>query len=106
MTLRRVQEMTDRRVAAANALCGRNRGATLRRKQWRGGDEMPALIRYLCVAEHERHDESAITLFEASKRTAGTRAGATGHEWRQITPTLIGELQQLGPIAMSRLVVR
>jgi hypothetical protein len=63
-----------------------------------------ALIEYLCSADHERHDESAITLFEGLWAYCRHGGAADGHEWQRIKPTDYAELRALGPNGMHELV--
>jgi hypothetical protein len=63
-----------------------------------------ALIEYLCAADHERHDESAITLVEGRWAYCRHGGGADGHDWQRINPTDFGELRTFGATALHDLV--
>lgn len=65
---------------------------------------MAALIEYLCMVDHERNDESAITLVEGLWAYCRHGGAADGHEWQRIKPTDYAELRMLGPYAINDLV--
>lgn len=67
---------------------------------------MAALIEYLCTANHERHDESAVTLIEGLWAYCRHGGAADGHEWQRIRPTEYAELKTLGSSAINDLVAR
>jgi hypothetical protein len=71
-----------------------------------GGGDVAALIEHLCTADHERHDESAVTLVEGRWAYCRHGGAADGHEWQPIEPTDYAELRQLGPSGMHALIAR
>lgn len=86
-------------------------GPSCRRSLWlsrrcAGGGEVAGQIEYLCIADHEWHDESAITLVEGLWAFCRRGGAADGHEWKRIKPTDYAELRTLGPSALHDLVAR
>jgi hypothetical protein len=65
-----------------------------------------ALIEYLCSADHERHDDSAITLVKGRWAYCRHGGAADGHDWQRIEPTDYAQLRALGPSAMQELMAR